>query len=232
MARAPRRFLVAENTVNHCTWRSHNNTHVFATDEEREKFLALIAEHKVKHDVGIYSYCLMGTHPHVVTVAKKGQKALSKFWQAVNGGYARWYNARYGRRGQVVTDRFRSPQIQDERHLLCAMRYGDSNPVKAGLVGAAYEWRWSSHRHYALGEPNELVEDPAAFLNLGSNGPQRRLAYRRFAETTLPAAEAYEQLVNGLFIGDAKWVNERLATMGRRPRAPDPPGVRATGTSN
>ena len=34
--------------------------------------------------------------------------------------------------------------IRDERHFKRAVEYIDSNPVKAGLVGRAESWRWSS----------------------------------------------------------------------------------------
>jgi putative transposase len=226
VARIPRRYLVDENTVNHCSWRSHNHSFVFATDEERAKFLELLGEHKEKYGVRILSYCLMGTHPHVVSVATQGQAALSSFWQVVNGRYARWFNARHGRRGQVVMDRFSSPLIQDERHLLRTMRYGDQNPVKAGLVRSAARWRWSSHRHYALGEPNDLIDDAPAFLNLGRTAVERRLAYRHLFSASLTSAQdGCEQMVTCLFIGDTPWVNDRLQALGKRRRCLDPPAV-------
>jgi len=33
--------------------------------------------------------CLMGTHPHVVCRATKGQQAFSDFWKSVNWGFGR-----------------------------------------------------------------------------------------------------------------------------------------------
>ncbi len=44
----------------------------------------------------------MGTHPHMVVVAGKGQAEFSRFWQIVNHLFARWYNRRHkkSRRGQ------------------------------------------------------------------------------------------------------------------------------------
>ncbi len=33
------------------------------------------------------------------------------------------------------------------------LRYMHRNPVKRGLVASPEQWRWSSYRHYLLGEP-------------------------------------------------------------------------------
>ena len=137
MARVPRFCLVEPESTNHCTWRAHDLEHVFEEPGARERFLELLGEHKPKHGVRIHSYCLMGTHPHVVCTSDLGQVAFSKFWQVVNYRFARWYNRRRKRRGQVVMERLRSPRIQgDGAHQLTVMRYGDLNPVRAGLSAA------------------------------------------------------------------------------------------------
>jgi putative transposase len=36
--------------------------------------------------------------------------------------------------------------IQEDEHLLAVLRYIERNPLRAGLVGRAEEWRWSSLR--------------------------------------------------------------------------------------
>jgi putative transposase len=212
MARVPRRALVGKNTVNHCTWRSHNGTMVFETDEEKSKIRALLLEHKAKHGILVLSYCIMGTHPHVVCVATQGQAAFSEFWRVVNHRYAVWYNRRHGRRGQVVMERMSSPLIEDEEYLLSAMRYGDLNPVKAGLVSKPKDWRWSSHRHYALGEKDELVDDAPPYLRLGRTAVERRLAYRHLFRVRFigPFLVRRSDLVSAPFIGTPHWVSERL----------------------
>ncbi len=40
-----------------------------------------------------------------------------------------------------------------EKKALEKLAYMHSNPVRAGLVEHACQWRWSSARHYELGEP-------------------------------------------------------------------------------
>ena len=219
MGRLARMFLVEKNTINHCTWRSHGDSLVLDSDEARRVFLALLRDHKAKHGIEIYSYCLMGTHPHVLCKATRGQKAFSDFWKSVNWRFARWSNSRTRGRGQVIMERLRSPRIQDGRHQLEVMRYGDLNPVRAKLVRSANEWRWSSFHHYAHGHPDDLVTDAPEYLALGNNATVRRRAYLHLFARPLMAALSLRRsdLVNGPFVGDLAWTAQRLEACGLSP---------------
>lgn len=219
MPRMSRVLLVEENSTNHCTWRSHGHSLVLDTDAARSRFLELLRKYKEKHGIEIISYCLMGTHPHVMCKATKGQPAFSAFWKVVNWAFARWFNLRTSGCGQVVRERLRSPRIQDGRHQLVVMRYGDLNPVRARLVGSASAWPWSSHRHYAYGEPDDLITDSPEYLALGTTGPERRRAYLHLFAQPL-AAEALcrrSDLVDAPFVGDATWCSARLRARGVSP---------------
>lgn len=219
MARIPRSRLVGEGSTNHCTWRSHGYELVLETDDAKRKFLELLAKYAPKFGILILSYCLMGTHPHVQVRSTRGQEAFSAFWKVVNWCFARWSNRRTGGRGQVVMERLRSPQIQDGRHQLEVMRYGDLNPVRAGLAPSASAWQWSSHRHYAYGERNELITDAPEYLALGKTWPQRRKAYlhlfaRRLIDGLL---RRRSDLVEAPFVGEPTWVLARLEACGIEP---------------
>ncbi len=216
MPRLPRVLLVEENSTNHCTWRSHGHALVLDSDAARQKLLELLRKYKDKFGIQIHSYCIMGTHPHVMCTATKGQPAFSAFWKVVNWGFARWFNRRTNGRGQVVMERLRSPQIQDGRRQLEVMRYGDLNPVRAKLVTSAGAWRWSSHRHYAYGEKNDLVTDAPEYVALGATRPQRRKAYLHLFARPLMVALLCRRpdLVEAPFIGDGAWLARRLAARG------------------
>ncbi len=222
MARIPRALLVDAESVNHCTWRAHDHERVLEADGAREKLLELIAKYKKRHGILIHSYCLMGTHPHVVCTATRGQRDFSNFWKVVNHAFAWWFNRCHDRRGQVVMERLCSPRIQTSGgHQLTVMRYGDLNPVRAGLVESPKDWRWSSYRHYAFGERNDLIDPAPEYLALGRTGPERRKAYQSLFAAPLVAAchERRPELVVVAFIGDATWVEARLDAAGLRRRA-------------
>jgi putative transposase len=227
VARIPRRLLVELGSTNHCTWRSHNSTHVFELDAAKKLFLKLVKKYARRHGIKVRSYCLMGTHPHMVVVATKGQAAFSRFWQIINHLFARWYNRQQKfRRGQVVTQRMKSPMIQpgaNGRHVLAVMRYGDLNPVRAGMVSSPKDYEWSSYRHYAYGDPNDLIDDEPEYLALGRTPRERRQAYQHLFSTPLASALRTRRpdIVEASFYGDPGWIEQHT------PRAVGPPQWRA-----
>ena len=64
--------------------------------------------------------------------------------------------------------RFKAFPIQEDDHLYTVLRYVERNPLRAGLVKRAEQWRWSSlaHRHAGAGDPigNLLHEWPVPML--------------------------------------------------------------------
>jgi putative transposase len=92
------------------------------------------------------------------------------------------------------------------------MRYGDLNPVRAGMVRSPKDYAWSSYRHYAFGDPNPLIDDEPEYLALGHTPAERRLAYRHLFAVPLSAALRTRRpdLVDALFYGDADWARQRV----------------------
>lgn len=223
MARIPRSLQVDVGSTHHCVFRSHNGTRIFEEPAAAEFFLSLLAEYKAQFGIRIHSYVLMGTHPHVVLTAALGQAAFSEFWRRVNHRFAVFFNKRTGRRGQVVMERLKSPAIApDGRHLLTVMRYGDLNPVRAGLARRAAEWRYSSYRHYAHGTPDPLVDPAPDYLGLGATPAARQAAYRGlFARAHADQVHVTRpDFVRLPFIGPMEWVEAKMRSLGIWPVGP------------
>jgi putative transposase len=218
--RLPRFLLVEPGSVNHCVWQTHDHQRLLDHPGAKEKFLALLLRHKAAHGILIHSYCLMGTHPHVVCAATLGQERFSAFWKVVNHAFAWWLNRQLGRRGQVVMERLGSPRLQpDGPHVLRAMRYGDRNPVRAGLCRRPKDWKWSSHRHYAFGEPDLVVDDAPSYLALGRTSAERRRAYQQFDRLPVEDLDRRDRPTLGRrpFVGDTPWVTDRYVDAGLDP---------------
>jgi REP-associated tyrosine transposase len=62
----------------------------------------------------------------------------------LNGLYTQRFNRRHGRVGHVFQGRFKGIVVERETHLLELARYVVLNPVRAGVVAAAEDYRWSS----------------------------------------------------------------------------------------
>ena len=62
--------------------------------------------------------------------------------------YARVFNKKYKRRGHLFGGPYRQAVCLDDSYLLSVSLYIHANPVRAGIVGAPQDYRWSSIRLY------------------------------------------------------------------------------------
>ena len=82
---------------------------------------------------------------------------LHHTFERVEGDYARALHIRLHRRGHLWQGRFRSAPM-DEKHFWAAMVYVEQNPVRAHLVEAPRDWRWSSARAHLDDRPGSLLD--------------------------------------------------------------------------
>ena len=121
-------------------------------------------------------------------------------------------------------------------YLLTLYRYIELNPVRAGIVRTAKEYRWSSYRCNALGQANPVITPHALYLALHRNDAKRREAYRalfrvhmdaeehsrihRLSEMGMPVGndrfQARIEALTGIRLGQAKRGRPRKQTAGER----------------
>jgi REP-associated tyrosine transposase len=145
MPRAPRSFEPGGHY--HVTSRGNNGDEIFVDDEDRAAFVRLVARTAVRFRLNVHAWCLMSNHYHLVVEATTGN--VSGAFHYLNGEYAKRFNERHCRTGHVFGGRFRAAVVEDERHLEAACAYVLLNPVRAGLVPTAEDWRWAG----AVGSP-------------------------------------------------------------------------------
>jgi putative transposase len=148
---------LADNIVYHVINRGNGRQEVFHKDKDYEAFMKLIAEAKERYTIKLYGYCLMPNHYHMTVKPEKGEE-LSKWMQWLMTSHVRRYHRHYGSSGHVWQGRYKSFMIQEDSHLLMAMRYIEGNAVRAKLVQSATEWRWSSHEE-TLGKKGRTLTD-------------------------------------------------------------------------
>jgi len=148
---------VADNVIYHIMNRGNGKQEVFHKDKDYEAFVDLINEAKVRYPVKVFGYCLMPNHFHMVVMPEHGED-LSRLMQWVMTCHVRRYHKHYGSSGHVWQGRFKSFMIQEDVHLIMVLRYIDGNPVRAGLVKSAKEWKWSSHGK-VIGKRERLLAD-------------------------------------------------------------------------
>lgn len=204
MAYLPRCEIVYDGAYFHVTWRCHNKDWLMRWDWAKEAYYYLLLKYKDRYGIEIHAYSLMDNHPHIVGKLTT-VKQFSQFFQLVNSRFARVVNAHFGRRGQVVMDRFKSPVIESDRHMLTAMAYVDLNQHRAGKVDHPKENAWSSYAYYAYGRPDPLVTPSPSYLALGDSPKERQLAYRAIVEGLMINGQVLN-ISHTYFIGDPEWV--------------------------
>ncbi len=140
MARLAR--IVVPGLAHHVTQRGNRRSDVFLSEEDREHYLSLLNKYSGKHGLEILGYCLMTNHVHLVVVPQK-EGSLARAIRDAHTVYALRFNKREELIGHLWQGRFYSC-VLDEAHFWSALRYVETNPVRAGLVGRAEEYRWSS----------------------------------------------------------------------------------------
>ena len=71
---------------------------------------------------------------------------VSEFMRNVESDYARWHNRKFGRKGQLWADRFKSNLLESSRACQAVALYIELNPLRARLVRRPEEHRFSSAR--------------------------------------------------------------------------------------
>jgi putative transposase len=144
--------------AHHVTQRGNNRQDVFLTDADRTAYLQVLKHQAIKCRLEILGYCLMTNHVHLVVVPH-GETALARAVGRTHFTYAQRFNADHGRSGHLWQGRFYSCAME-HGHELAALRYVEQNPVRAGLVGQAWRYPWSSAAAHT-GQP-----DPSGILDL------------------------------------------------------------------
>jgi putative transposase len=153
MARIAR--FVVPGLPHHVTQRGNRRETVFFSDADYELYRDLLAMQCRKHEVAVWSYCLMPNHVHLILVPARAE-SLGRALGETHRRYSAAINARLRATGHLFQSRYGSA-VMDEDHLMAAARYVALNPVRARLVARAQDWRWSSAAAHLAGRDDGLV---------------------------------------------------------------------------
>jgi len=143
MARLPR-YVFPDYAIFHVTARGAGKIAIYRDDEDRRRFLALLAVTTPRFEWTFHALCLMTNHYHLVFEALR--ESMSLGLQRVNGIYAQSFNAKHRRWGHLFGERFWCRPVE-EAELAETCRYVLANPVRAGLCERISDWPWSASRY-------------------------------------------------------------------------------------
>jgi putative transposase len=128
----------------HLTSRGDRREAIYEDDEDRQRFLDVLAEVVERYNWICHAYCLMTNHYHLVAETVEGN--LSQGMRHFNGVYTQASNRRHSRTGHLFQGRFKGILVDRDVYLLELTRYVVLNPVRAQMVEAPEHWPWSSYR--------------------------------------------------------------------------------------
>lgn len=138
----------------HITNRGLQKKKIFYDHDDYMYFLEKVFEYKNKFSIELIFYCLMPNHFHLV-VRQNGDQEAREFISMVQMTYAKYFNKKYGRKGQLFEGRYRCVEIKDQKHLINLINYLMQNPVKAGLVKRPEDWPYLSFNKTGIREIEE-----------------------------------------------------------------------------
>jgi REP element-mobilizing transposase RayT len=177
---------------------------IYLDDEDRDRFLELLARVVDTHGVICSAYCLMANHYHLVLTTTSAN--LSSSVKQLNSTYGQWWNRRHDRVGHVFQSRFFAQVVQDDTHMLAVCRYIVLNPVRAKLVPSPEDWSWSSYRATAglSAVPSFLRPDDLWRLLASVPGD---VAARKYKDFVGAREAATLQLPDGPILGNAAFIH-------------------------
>jgi len=112
--------------------------------------------------VDVHAFCLMPNHYHLL-LSSRAENGIPLFMKKLNGGYAKYFNARHERSGTLFERRYKSVSINSQAHFIHLPYYIHLNPLDLfapewregelkdykGSIKFLDSYRWSSHLDYS-----------------------------------------------------------------------------------
>ena len=199
--------------------RGNNRQVCFVAEEDYESYAEWLWEYSKKYKVDVHAWVMMTNHVHLLCTPRQAN-AVSSMMQALGRRYVCYFNHVYRRSGSLWEGRYKSCLVQEERYLMEVYRYIELNPVRAGMVGAPGEYRWSSYPVNAEGKSSELCSSHPEYLAQGNSPSERRENYRALFADHIENAELLKEIRGntnkGLAIGHDKFKDDIEKITGRR----------------
>lgn len=182
---------------------------IFKNAGDYSAFIRVLAEAQERVPMRVLAYVVMPNHWHLVLWPKKDGE-LSEFMRWLTVTHAQRWHASHQTQGTgpLYQGRFKSFPIETDEHLLTVLRYVERNPLRAGLVRAAANWKWSSLGQTALArEGPTLTPGPVV-------RPDAWAAYVDQAETEAELAALRCCVKRGAPFGSDRWQKRTVERLG------------------
>jgi putative transposase len=197
MTRRPR--IVLPGWVHHVTQRGNHRQIVFYSDRDRIVYLQLAEKYFQIYELDLIGHSLMDNHVHLAVIPEK-ESSLSDGIGRLHHDFSRYQNIQRERTGHLWQGRFHSCPVEENR-VWQVLQYIELNPVRAGMVKNAWEWKWSSAQAHISGQ------DRGGLLNIGywekitDKNKWKELLEKTAVEEAVQA-QIRRTTMQGFFLGD------------------------------
>ncbi len=167
-----------EGAFYHITSRGNQRGQIFWDMWDRKQFIETLKRTKDRYGYLLHAYVFMDNHYHLLIETPHAN--IKQIMQNINTSYTVYVNIRHKRRGHLFQGRYKSFIVDKESYLLELGRYIHLNPVRAGIVQKADDYRWSSYKEYINGTRKNKITDTDDTLSLFSK--IRSEAIKRYRE--------------------------------------------------
>jgi len=156
--------VIVPGMPHHITQRGTRRFDVFRDEADRLEYIQLFSKWCREFYLAIVAYCMMTNHVHFVAIPERPD-SVHRVFHRVHGTYAKRFNLKYEFVGHLWQERPFSC-VLDESHFRNAIRYVERNPVRAGMVTHAADYRWSSAAAHCHGQRDPILTSTPAFAEL------------------------------------------------------------------
>jgi putative transposase len=223
MARLPRYTLPGQ--PQHIIQRGNNRCVIFVSDDDYRFYLDCLSDAAKRTGCDVHAYVLMSNHVHLL-VTPQHTGSIAKMLQSVGRRYVQHFNQTYQRTGTLWEGRYKATLIDSEAYLLTCYRYIELNPVRAGMVLQAGDYKWSSYRCHAEDLTDPLITEHPLFLAMADTKAARQAAYHQLLseDLSLPEMASIRDATNKAWVLGSERFKQELATLSDRRIAALPKG--------
>ena len=192
----------------HVINRGNSREKIFKSARDHEKFLQYLEKAAERFALIVHTYCLMGNHYHLLVETPEPNLSMTMQW--LNVSYATYFNRKQDRSGHLFQGRFKAILIDADAYLNHLSRYIHLNPVRAGIIDAPGQYRWSSYLAF-IGEQisPKFLKTAGLLGNFGRNKKEACKNYKEFVEGVdiKTIKDPSKKLAGGFILGDTDFVN-------------------------
>lgn len=202
----------------HVTVRGNGGAAIYLDESDREAFLDLLRREVEQQGWRCFAFCLMNNHYHLLLQTPEAN--LSRGMRRLNGVYTQRFNRHHQRAGHLLQGRFKSIVVDKDSYLKELCRYVVLNPVRAGMVKSAKDWRWSSYRATAGQIKGPKWLDIRSVLELFGTEPKvASQRYRRFVSEGKGVSSPWQSVKGQIFLGSEAFLTEMQRRLHGQPTA-------------